>query len=426
MVNFQSAPTHSILKHSINVERRDGKTLALLMLDLDYFKAVNDRLGHLAGDELLQQVATRITERLRDVDMVARLGGDEFIVLLEDIAQLEDAARVANEIITCLTKPFYLAQGENIQIGASIGISLYPQHGDSLDTLMDHADAALYQAKDAGRGCFAYFSEELTRVARERIALETRLRNAIKQDELRVFYQPQVDIASGRIVGAEALVRWQDPRDGLVSPIRFIPIAEKTGLIMEIGEWVLRETCRQGREWLDAGLPPLTLAVNVSPHQFRRCDICALVTTVLSDTRFPVEQLELEITESGLMENQSNATAILNSLHAQGVRLAIDDFGTGYSSLAYLKLFPLDVLKIDKSFIDDIPFQQDDMEITATIIAMGHILGFKVLAEGVETPEQLAFLLEKGCNSYQGYIKSRPLPAQEFAELLRDQQRNEL
>ena len=408
------------------MERRDGKTLALLMLDLDYFKAVNDRLGHLAGDELLQQVATRITERLRDVDMVARLGGDEFIVLLEDIAQLEDAARVANEIITCLTKPFYLAQGENIQIGASIGISLYPQHGDSLDTLMDHADAALYQAKDAGRGCFAYFSEELTRVARERIALETRLRNAIKQDELRVFYQPQVDIASGRIVGAEALVRWQDPRDGLVSPIRFIPIAEKTGLIMEIGEWVLRETCRQGREWLDAGLPPLTLAVNVSPHQFRRCDICALVTTVLSDTRFPVEQLELEITESGLMENQSNATAILNSLHAQGVRLAIDDFGTGYSSLAYLKLFPLDVLKIDKSFIDDIPFQQDDMEITATIIAMGHILGFKVLAEGVETPEQLAFLLEKGCNSYQGYIKSRPLPAQEFAELLRDQQRNEL
>jgi diguanylate cyclase (GGDEF)-like protein len=393
---------------------------------LDYFKAVNDRLGHLAGDELLQQVATRITGRLRDVDMVARLGGDEFIVLLEDIAQLEDAARVANEIITCLTKPFYLAQGENIQIGASIGISLYPQHGDSLDTLMDHADAALYQAKDAGRGCFAYFSEELTRVARERIALETRLRNAIKQDELRVFYQPQVDIASGRIVGAEALVRWQDPRDGLVSPIRFIPIAEKTGLIMEIGEWVLRETCRQGREWLDAGLPPLTLAVNVSPHQFRRCDICALVTTVLSDTRFPVEQLELEITESGLMENQSNATAILNSLHAQGVRLAIDDFGTGYSSLAYLKLFPLDVLKIDKSFIDDIPFQQDDMEITATIIAMGHILGFKVLAEGVETPEQLAFLLEKGCNSYQGYIKSRPLPAQEFAELLRDQQRNEL
>lgn len=256
--------------------------------------------------------------------------------------------------------------------------------------------------------------------------METRLRNAIKQDELRVFYQPQVDIASGRIVGAEALVRWQDPRDGLVLPICFIPIAEKTGLIMEIGEWVLRETCRQGREWLDAGLPPLTLAVNVSPHQFRRCDICALVTIVLSDTRFPVEQLELEITESGLMENQSNATTILNSLHAQGVRLAIDDFGTGYSSLAYLKLFPLDVLKIDKSFIDDIPFQQDDMEITATIIAMGHILGFKVLAEGVETPEQLAFLLEKGCNSYQGYIKSRPLPAQEFAELLRDQQRNEL
>ncbi len=410
------------LKHSMNVERRDGKTLALLMLDLDYFKAVNDSLGHLAGDELLQQVAVRITERLREVDIVARFGGDEFIVLLEDIAQPEDAARVADEIITCLAKPFCLTQCENIQIGASIGISLYPQHGDSLDTLMDHADAALYQAKDAGRGCFAYFSEELTLAARERIALEARLRHAIEQDELRVFYQPQVDIASGLIIGAEALVRWQDPIDGLVSPVRFIPIAEETGLIMGIGEWVLRETCRQGRQWLDAGLPPLTLAVNVSPHQFGRSDICALVATVLAETHFPVEQLELEITESGLMKNQDNATAILNGLHAQGVRLAIDDFGTGYSSLAYLKLFPLDILKIDKSFIDDIPFHQDDMEIAATIIAMGHILGFKVLAEGVETAEQLAFLQEKGCDMYQGYIKSRPIPAKEFTELLRDQQ----
>ncbi|MFA5018919.1 MAG: EAL domain-containing protein, partial [Methylobacter sp.] len=234
--------------------------------------------------------------------------------------------------------------------------------------------------------------------------------------------QPQVDIASGRIVGAEALVRWQDPVEGLIPPIRFIPIAEETGLIVEVGEWVLRETCRQGRQWLDAGLPPLTLAVNVSSHQFRRSDICALVATVLSDTGFPSQQLELEITETGLMENQDNATAILNSLRAQGVRLAIDDFGTGYSSLAYLKHFPLDVLKIDKRFIDDIPFQQDDMEIAATIVAMGHILGFKVLAEGVETVAQLAFLQEKGCDMYQGYIKSKPVPAHEFAELLRAQQ----
>ncbi len=411
------------LKHGIDVERRDGKQLALLMLDLDRFKAVNDSLGHLAGDELLQQVAARITTRLRDVDMVARLGGDEFIVLLEDIAHPEDAARVAEDIIADLSKVFCVAQDEEVQIGASIGISLYPQHGDSPELLMDHADAALYQAKDAGRGCFAYFSEDLTLAARERIALESRLRRAIDQQELRVFYQPQVDIASGRIVGAEALVRWLDPTEGLIPPILFIPIAEETGLIIAIGEWVLRETCRQGRQWLDAGLPPFTLAVNVSPHQFRRSDICALVAGVLNETGFPPKQLELEITESGLMDNQDNATEILNGLRGQGVRLAIDDFGTGYSSLAYLKHFPLDMLKIDKSFIDDIPFHQDDMEIAATIIAMGHILGFKVLAEGVETPEQLAFLQEKGCDMYQGYIKSRPVSAEEFAGLLLEQQR---
>jgi len=383
------------LKHSIDVERRDGKRLALLMLDLDRFKAVNDSLGHLAGDELLQQVAVRISARLRDVDMVARLGGDEFVVLLEDIAHAEDAARVAAEIIFVLGKPFQLTQSNDVQIGASIGISLYPEHGASYEMLMDHADAALYQAKDQGRGCYAYFSEDQTLAARERIALETRLRRAIEQGELRVFYQPQVDIESGRIVGAEALVRWQDPIEGLIPPLRFIPIAEETGLILEIGAWVLRETCRQGRLWLDAGLPPLTLAVNVSPQQFRRGDISALVATALNETGFPAEHLELEMTESGLMENQDHVMALLNKLRSQGIRLAIDDFGTGFSSLAYLKHFPLDVLKIDKSFIDDIPNLQDDMEIAATIIAMGHILGFKVLAEGVETPEQLAFLREK-------------------------------
>ncbi|MDD4906508.1 MAG: EAL domain-containing protein, partial [Methylobacter tundripaludum] len=409
------------LKHSIDVERRDGKRLALLMLDLDRFKAVNDSLGHLAGDELLQQVAVRISTRLRDVDMVARLGGDEFVVLLEDIAHAEDAARVAAEIIFVLGKPFQLTQSNDVQIGASIGISLYPEHGASYEMLMDHADAALYQAKDQGRGCYAYFSEDQTLAARERIALETRLRRAIEQGELRVFYQPQVDIESGRIVGAEALVRWQDPIEGLIPPLRFIPIAEETGLILEIGAWVLRETCRQGRLWLDAGLPPLTLAVNVSPQQFRRGDISALVATTLNETGFPAEYLELEMTESGLMENQDNVMALLNKLRSQGIRLAIDDFGTGFSSLAYLKHFPLDVLKIDKSFIDDIPNLQDDMEIAATIIAMGHILGFKVLAEGVETPEQLAFLREKKCDSYQGYIKSPPVPAKAFALLLREQ-----
>ncbi|MGR9014785.1 MAG: putative bifunctional diguanylate cyclase/phosphodiesterase, partial [Gammaproteobacteria bacterium] len=251
-----------------------------------------------------------------------------------------------------------------------------------------------------------------------------RLRRALEKQELRVFFQPQMNVMSGRIVGAEALVRWQDPAEGLISPLRFIPIAEESNLILEIGAWVLREACRQGRQWLDAGLPPLIIAVNVSPQQFRRSDICALVATVLEETGFPATQLELEITESGLMGNMDNAAAILHNLRTQGVRLAVDDFGTGFSSLGYLKHFPLDVLKIDKSFIDDIPFHKDDMEIASTIVAMGHILGFKVLAEGVETLEQLAFLQEKGCDSYQGFIKSEPVPMHEFAELLRNQQLN--
>jgi diguanylate cyclase (GGDEF)-like protein/PAS domain S-box-containing protein len=413
------------LQFSINVERRYGKTLALLMLDLDRFKEVNDSCGHLGGDELLQQVALRITARLRDADMVARLGGDEFVVLLEDIAKPEDAAIVAEEIITDLSKSFSLSQADDVQIGVSIGISLYPQHGDNIELLMDHADAALYQAKNAGRGCFAYFSEDLTLAALERLALETRLRHALERQELCVFYQPQIDIVSGRIVGAEALVRWQNPIDGLVPPTRFIPIAEETGLILKIGEWVLRETCRQGRLWINAGLPPLILAVKISPHQFRRGDISAIVATVLNDTGFPSEQLELEITESGLMGNQKNALAILNSLHAQGIRLAIDNFGSGYSSLAYLKDFPLDALKIDKSFVNDILLHQENIDIAAIIVAMGHTLGFKVMAEGVELQEQLAFLRKNGCDSYQGFINSPPIPGKAFAGLLRNQQRNE-
>jgi diguanylate cyclase (GGDEF)-like protein/PAS domain S-box-containing protein len=417
------------LKHGIEMGRRDGKQLALLMLDLDRFKTVNDSMGHLAGDELLQQAAARIKARLRDVDMVARLGGDEFVVLLEEIAHPEDAARVAENIVADLSVPFQLIKNTNthpdlsrkLRIGTSIGISLFPQHGTSPETLLDNADIALYRAKDEGRGCFSYFSEEFTIIARERIALETRLRRAVERQELCVYYQAQIDIDSGRIIGAEALVRWHDPIDGQVLPVHFIPIAEETGLIVEIGAWVLRETCQQGRRWIDAGLPSITLAVNVSPHQFRRSDISALVAEVLSETGFPPKQLELELTESGLMENEEKAVEVLNNLRAQGVRLAIDDFGTGYSSLAYLKRFPLDVLKIDKSFIDDIPSLQDDMEITATIVSMGHILGFKVLAEGVETLEQLAFLQEKGCDTYQGFIKSKPLPAEEFARFLREQ-----
>ncbi|TAL50051.1 MAG: EAL domain-containing protein, partial [Methylovulum sp.] len=409
------------LKQNIDLARRENKYMAVLMLDLDRFKAVNDSMGHIAGDELLQQVAQRISSRLRDVDTVARLGGDEFTVILSNIAHQEDAGRVAEAIIDELVQPFQLLQNDDVRIGTSIGISLYPQHDDTPEKLMDHADLALYQAKKNGRGCFAYFSEELTIQVHERIALELRLRKAIDQQELRVYYQPQVDILSGKIIGAEALVRWQNPEQGLIPPLRFIPIAEETGLIIAIGEWVLHETCRQGKAWIDAGLPSFTLAVNVSPHQFRYSNMTEWVTAVLNVTRFPAHQLELEMTESSLMENQDNVIAILNDLRAQGIHLAIDDFGTGYSSLAYLKKFPVDVLKIDKSFIRDIPHDQNDTEIASTIISMGHILGFKVLAEGVETPEQLAFLQAKGCDTYQGYIKSMPLPAEDFVQLLQQQ-----
>ncbi len=410
------------LEHGIDVARRDHKQLALLMLDLDRFKDINDSFGHLAGDQLLQQVAERLTGRLREVDTVARLGGDEFTVLLEDIAHQEDAARVAKEIIDDLSEPWLLPHCGEVKIGVSIGISLYPQHGDTPETLLQQADTALYLAKAQGRGRYAYFTDELTLAARERMELEARLRRAIAQNELRIYYQPQVDIESGRIVGAEALVRWQDPIEGLIQPCRFIPMAEETGLILAVGEWVLRETCRQGRQWLDAGLPPLTLAVNVSPYQFSQSDMSGLLAVVLAETAFPANCLELELTESGLMEKEEESVAILNSLRAQGVRLAIDDFGTGYSSLAYLKRFPLDVLKIDKSFIDDIPHKQDDMEIAATIVAMGHTLGFKVLAEGVETVEQLDFLQKQGCDLYQGYLNSHPLPAEDFVALLQDRE----
>ncbi|MEY3880577.1 MAG: hypothetical protein RIQ94_1373 [Pseudomonadota bacterium] len=408
----------SRLEHAIEAAKRDGKQLALLMLDLDRFKNVNDSFGHLAGDQLLQLVATRLTTRLRGMDTVSRLGGDEFTVLLENISHPEDAARIAQEIIADISNPWAIPNCGEVLIGVSIGISLYPQYGDTPELLLQQADTALYKAKESGRNRFAYFSNEFTLAARERIEMEARLRRAIVHNELRVYYQPQIDIISGEMVGAEALVRWQDPIEGLIQPNRFIPMAEQTGLITVLGTWVLRETCRQGRQWIDQGLKPLTLAVNVSPCQLRQGDISALVADILLETRFPAEYLELELTESGLMDHQSDVIGLLIKLRGQGVRLAIDDFGTGYSSLAYLKRFPLDVLKIDKSFIDDIPHHQNDMKIAATIIAMGHTLGFKVLAEGVETQQQLDFLQAQGCDLYQGYLKNRPLPADDFIKLL--------
>jgi diguanylate cyclase (GGDEF)-like protein/PAS domain S-box-containing protein len=409
------------INHGIDIYRRTGQQMAVLMMDLDKFKAVNDKLGHAAGDELLKQVAERVKNRLREVDTVARLGGDEFVILIENVTDFQNLARIADAIIDALSQPFILYERHKAHIGASIGIAIFPEHGNDIELLMDNADIALYHAKNQGRGCFAYFSEQLTKKASERFILEARLRRAVEKQQLQVYFQPQIDIKTGQIIGAEALVRWHDPVHGHITPDKFIPIAEQSGAIIALGEWVLRETCRIGRQWLDQGLPAIRLAVNVSPYQFGRCDMNALVKIALKETGFPAQYLELEITETAIMDNREHAMSILNNLHKQGIRLAIDDFGTGYSSLASLKYLPLDVLKIDKTFIDDIPSLQDDMVITSTIIAMAHHLGFNVLAEGVETQDQLTFLREQGCDSYQGYLYSKPVPASDFAKLLAPQ-----
>lgn len=405
------------LNKTIEKGNRHRTRTALILFDLDRFKDVNDSFGHGAGDELLKQASKRFLERLREGDLIARLGGDEFAVILEEVAHAEDAGRIAQEVLHSLSAPYKLSSGAEVHIGASAGIVLHPLHGAESDTLFQHADAALYKAKAQGRGSYHYYTDDLTETARRRLLCESNLRRAIERNEFVVYYQPQVHIETGRIVGAEALVRWKDPERGMVSPGEFIPIAEETGLIRDIGEWVLGETCRQGKEWLERG-HRLTLAVNLSANQVRHQDILNVVNGALKRSGYPASRLELELTESALMEREEETVAMLHSLRAMGIRLAIDDFGTGYSSLSYLKRFPIDVLKIDKSFVDDIPFDQDDNAIVSAIIAMAQALGYQVLAEGTERSEQIAFLREKGCALYQGYFKSPPLPAEAFEALI--------
>ena len=408
----------SHLKNSIEKAKRNKKQISVLMFDLDRFKDVNDSFGHAAGDELLQQVAQRFDMRLRDGDIISRLGGDEFAIVLEHLNRSEDAGRIAKEMIDAQNAPYKLIGGAVVHIGMSAGIVIFPDHGENASELLQHADAALYKAKGEGRGIYRYYTDELTNSARQRIEYETRLRRAVSNNEFEVYYQPQVHIATGKIVGAEALVRWNDPEKGMIFPSLFIPIAEETGLISAIGEWVLNETCRQGKIWLDSGYR-LTLAVNLSAHQVRHQNIPLMVEAALKKSGYPADKLELELTESALMQREEETVAMLHMLRAQGIRLAIDDFGTGYSSLSYLKRFPIDVLKIDKSFVDDLPFDADDMAIVTAIIAMGTALGFQILAEGTERIEQIEFLKERGCTMYQGYYKSPPLPANEFFKLLK-------
>ncbi len=407
------------LEGSLSIAKRQKEQLALLLLDLDRFKDVNDSFGHAAGDELLQQVAKTLQNQLREADSVCRMGGDEFAILLDGIHRTEDAGKVANEIISALTKTWDLSNGCSVAIGASIGISIYPSQTEDAEALLQHADAALYRAKSEGRGRFQYFTEALTRDARNRLELEARLVKAIAENELVVYYQPQIDIESGDVVGAEALVRWQDPERGLIPPVEFISMAEQTGLIKGIGAFVLQQSCAQAQQWIEQGFEPISMAVNLSAVQLRHSDIKQNIEAVLQGSGLAPEYLELEITESALMEREQESIDLLNGLRRLGVRIAIDDFGTGYSSLAYLKKFPIDVLKIDKSFVDDIPKDKDDMIIASTIVGMGHSLGLAVLAEGVETQEQLAFLSSKKCNHYQGFLTSKPVPAEEFTRFLK-------
>ncbi|MFH1813891.1 MAG: EAL domain-containing protein [Pseudomonadota bacterium] len=404
----------SRIQHAIERAARNRCHLALLFIDLDRFKNVNDSLGHPAGDELLAAIAKRLRSRLREVDTLARLGGDEFVLLIEEMTVPEDAAIVAQMLIDLLTAPFSLSQGSEIYIGASIGISVFPDDGSNVTELIQHSDVAMYQAKEAGRGAFRFYTEAMSRAAQDRLHLDTRLRRALERGEFTLHYQPQIDMASGRLTGAEALVRWIDPEEGVISPARFIPVAEETGLIVPIGEWVLRTACAQVRAWRDAG-QVLTVAVNLSARQLQQADLAQRVAALMAEFGIGPNWLEFELTESMLAGEQASTEMRLRELKALGIALSIDDFGTGYSSLAYLKRFPIDVLKIDQSFVRDIPHDRNDMEIAATIIAMAHTLKMRVVAEGVETLEQLAFLKERDCDAWQGYLYSKPLPGEEFA-----------
>ena len=398
-----------------------GERMAVLQLNLDRFKDVNDSYGHTIGDFVLQHIARQVTSAMREGDALGRMAGDEIAVLVRHLQHHDEAAEVARRLIAAVGVPWRSPDGLEVVVGVSVGISLFPDHADSAQLLLQGAHAAVYGAKALGRGAWCFYEESMTHAARERLALQARLRTALALGHLQVHYQPQIDIASDRIVGAEALVRWQDPSEGMISPARFIPVAEASGIIGPLGEWVLREVCRQGQAWRTEGLPPLTLAVNVSPRQFHLTDLVRSVSAALADSGWDATRLELEITESALAERTEDALLVLNKLRALGVRLAIDDFGTGYSSLAQLKRFPIQVLKIDQGFIRDIPRSADDLAISSAIIAMGHSLGMQVLAEGVETAEQLAFLRERACDQFQGYLCSRPLPAADFAALLRRQ-----
>jgi diguanylate cyclase (GGDEF)-like protein len=409
-----------LLSQSIAEAHRYERRLAVAFLDLDRFKQINDTLGHEAGDQLLQEVAIRLKGCIRDSDMVARLGGDEFVVLLPQLEEEKYAAIVAQKILAAAAKPFTL-MGQEFRVTASIGISTYPQDGLDEQTLTKNADIAMYQAKAEGKNNFQFFSEKLNANSLERLTLESSLRHALERDEFRLHYQAKRDIASGKITGMEALLRWQHPDLGTVAPMQFIPVAEETGLIIPIGKWVLKTVCLQSVAWQKQGLPPLSIAVNLTPRQF--CDerLLADVTSILAETGMDAHLLEIEMTESLMIRDVENTLRILTGLKTLGIRIAVDDFGSGYSSLALLQRFPLDTIKIDRSLMRDTMGTAQDTGLADAIIAMGKSLSLTVVAQGVETKEQADHLRLHACDELQGFYFKRPLPVDEFTQLLRDQ-----
>ncbi|HWZ86751.1 MAG TPA: EAL domain-containing protein [Thermoanaerobaculia bacterium] len=398
---------------------RHNQRLAVLFLDLDRFKTINDSLGHSVGDELLRQVAERIQEHVREGDTVARLGGDEFTLLVPGISAEEDAAKIARKICEAIHDPFWI-DGRELFVTTSVGVSVYPSDGHDSETLVRNADSAMYRAKDQGRDNYQLYTPAMNAKAVERLSLESRLRQAIANDELELHFQPFIDLRTAELLGAEALVRWRHPELGLIPPMDFIPLAELSGLIVPIGEWVLRTACAEARKWHEKGFPRLTVSVNLSSRQFQQTDLVSQVTQALDESGLEPDKLDLEITESNAMQNAEHSINTLWGLKKQGVRISMDDFGTGYSSLNYLKRFPIDRIKLDQSFVRDLPTDKDDAAIAMAVIAMGRSLELVVIAEGVETEEQLAFLKGHDCDQLQGYLLSRPLASEAFGRFLDD------
>nr|WP_232429583.1 bifunctional diguanylate cyclase/phosphodiesterase [Noviherbaspirillum autotrophicum] len=405
---------HDRLQQAMANAQRNNHIAAVAFIDLDQFKFINDSLGHQVGDELLKVVGQRLRSCMRAADTVARQGGDEFVIVLDNHRSCETVTDIVRRMIALVAEP-WLAKGLELQVTCSVGVSVFPNDGRDVETLLRNADSAMYKAKELGRNTFQYFSAEMNLHATQRLEVLNSLRYALAHDEFMLHYQPKVQLATGRVIGAEALIRWHSTTRGLVSPGHFIPLAEESGLIIPIGEWVLRAACAQNMAWQRAGHAPLPIAVNLSPRQLARDDIVDLVADALQSTGLDPRYLELEITENDVMRDVDKSLATLIRLKELGVKIAIDDFGTGYSSLNYLKRFPVDTLKIDRSFVNDIATDADDAAIVKAVISLAHILNLDVVAEGVETDEQRRFLVENGCDEVQGYYFGRPMPVQEFA-----------